>query len=218
MPLAEMMIDGRSSRSIAFDSSTSETYVEPVELERRVLAAQQRARLVVVALGVQAEDVGQLHGQRRVDVDGKRAGCGLLLAQALQLVDHLLRALERERRDDDLAAALVGPSDDRGQLVSQLLDRAVQPIAVGALGDQALDAAGHLGVAQDRQVVAPEVAGEGEAQRLPVVLDVEHDDGAAQHVPGVEEGHRDARRDRLPAVVGQTRPSAPSTVATSASP
>ena len=123
--------------------------------------------------------------------------------QALELVDDLLRALERERGDDDLAAALVGAPDHRGQLLSEQLDRAVQPIAVRALGDEALDAARHLGIAQDRQVVAAEVAGEGEAQRLPVVLDVEHDDGAAEHVPRVEEGHRDAGSDRLPAAVGQ---------------
>ena len=125
------------------------------------------------------------------------------MPEALELVDDLLRPLERERGNDDLAAALVGAPDDRGQLVAQELDRPVQAIAVGALGDQAFDAGRHLGVAQDRQVVAPEIAGEGEAQGLPLVLDVEHDDRAAQHVPRVEERQRDARRDGLSAVIGQ---------------
>ena len=76
------------------------------------------------------------------------------------------------------------------RLVVHPLDRVVQAVAVGALGDEHVRAVGDLGVAQDRHVAAAEVAGEHEPRSAALVVDVEHDDGAAQHVAGVEEGQR----------------------------
>ena len=59
-----------------------------------------------------------------------------------------------------------------------------------------------LRVAQDGHVLAAEVPGEDEARLLAVLVDVEHRDGAAEHVARVEEREVHAGRDRQLAVVG----------------
>jgi len=176
--------------------------VEPVELEGWVTAHELRIRLLVVALGVHLEDVGQLHGQRRIDVDGD-ARNPLGGPQALQGVDHLLRALEREGGDEDLAAATDRAVHRRRESLVDLFDGGVVAIAVRALADEAVDARRDLRVPQDGEALASEIDREGDAGPRAVVLDIEHDHRAAQHVAGVEQLEHDPRRDGVRAPVGQ---------------
>ena len=63
--------------------------------------------------------------------------------------------------------------------------------AVGALDDQDIGGRQHGGVAQQRDLGPPEVAG---IDQPPVLgLEIQGDDGRAQHVPGIVKGQGDAR-------------------------
>ncbi len=148
------------------------------------------------------EDVGDLHREGRVHVD-RHLRQAALLAQALECVDDLLGPFEGEGWDDDLAAAPGGARDHVGELVVHALDGIVQPIAVGALGDEHVSAARDLRVTEDRHVPAAQVPREDESLLGAHVVQVEHHDGAAEHMARVEKGHLGALRDRLPPMVGQ---------------
>ena len=173
---------------------------EPVELERRVALSEMASRFGVVALGMHAEHVGQAHGQRRVDVHphGRHASCCF---QALQGEDQLLCALQRERRHDHLAPAPVGTTQYLRQRIVHALDRIVNAIPVGALGDQQMGAGRHFRIAQDGDVAAPQVAGEHQA--AVVFLDVQRHDRAAQDVPRIVKRQTNAGGDVQEAVIGQ---------------
>ncbi len=88
-----------------------------------------------------------------------------------------------------------GPLNDRAQVLRHALDGRVQPVSVSAFHEEDVDPFRSLGVAQDRQVVASEVAGESDPHAAPAVLDVEHDDGAAQDVARFHKRQPDSGRD-----------------------
>src|SRR5207302_7982254 len=98
-------------------------------------ARDERARLLVVALWVHLEDVRDLHRERRVHVNGDLRD-ETLHAKALDREDDLLRALERERRHDELAAAIVDALHERNERFVHRLERRVKAIAVRALPDE----------------------------------------------------------------------------------
>jgi hypothetical protein len=79
----------------------------------------------------------------------------------------------------------------------------VEAVAVGAFGDQAIDAAGISGSRRMGSPLAAQIHGVGDAHVGAVVLDIEHDDGAAEHVAGVEQLEHDAGGDDVRAAVGQ---------------
>jgi hypothetical protein len=58
-----------------------------------------------------------------------------------------------------------------------------------------------LGIPKNGHVLPPEVPGEDEALGRAVLFDVEHRDGAAEHMAGVEERERDPGRDGQLAMV-----------------
>jgi hypothetical protein len=72
----------------------------------------------------------------------------------------------------------------------------VQPVAVGALGDQDIGAFGHFGIAQDGPRGPAEITGEHDALLRAPLFDVEAHHGAAEHVPSVVEGELHVVRDR----------------------
>jgi hypothetical protein len=167
-----------------------------VELERRVVPSQERARLRVEALRVQLEDVGDLHGQRRVDVDtapsGWRPSRGASSGRRSPPARARARTTARAacRRARNVRFTTLARSSSIFSMPSWL------PIAVRALRDEHVRAVGDLRVAQDRPVLPAQIAREHDAPLLPVLLDVEHRDGAAEHVARVDERHLHAARDR----------------------
>jgi hypothetical protein len=125
MPLAAMTMHGSRLGGDGLGFFLVRDVVKAVELEGRIAADQPRVGLFVVALGVHLEDVGQLHRERRIHVH--RHGRHLLGgAQPLERVDHLLRAFEREGRNEDLAAAANRAIDGLGQGVVDFLDGRVK--------------------------------------------------------------------------------------------
>ncbi len=72
---------------------------------------------------------------------------------------QLLRAAEREGRDDDVALASTKcVLDDEHQFVDGLAQRPVQPVAVGGFDHQHISRVDGRGVAHDRSSGLPEVA------------------------------------------------------------
>jgi len=58
------------------------------------------------------------------------------LRELEQRVEQLLRSADGERRDDDLAVAFDGPVDDLANPVIHVVERLVNPAAVGTFGQQ----------------------------------------------------------------------------------
>ena len=153
---------------------------------------------------MEPEDVGGVHRQRRIHVDqhvGNQAGA----LQPMQLVDQLLHAAHGEGGDEDLAAALAHLVHPAGEQLLRLRDRFMHAVGVGALDDEHVGGPvrrGRLGIADDGQAGAADVAREHEARRPARRGDVEHDRRAAQDVAGVVERERDAREDLRGVLIG----------------
>ncbi len=161
------------------------------------------ARLIVLQFGVLAKHFAHVHGQRAVHKNGKARQCAAFHHE-VQAVDQLLRAANGKRRHNHFAAALHGLFDHLPQLVLRFFRRFVGAVAVRAFQDQGVHVGDGGRVAQDGHALTPEVAGEGQPRFLSFLFNIQHSDGRAQDVPGLEELRRDARRDfkRLAVVAG----------------
>ena len=145
-------------------------------------AGEAADRLLVEALGMDLENGGGVDRHRRIDED-RQDGHLVLLLQGMDDVDQLLGALDGEGGDDDLAAPRMGLVDELGQLAGGQPDRLVQAVAVGRLQHQVIHGRQDLGIADDRQTVAAEVAAETDAQ---AALDGHVHGGGAQDMAGIE--------------------------------
>ena len=79
----------------------------------------------------------------------------------------------------------------------------MHPVAIGAFGDEVVDAAWDFRLTQDRKSPSSEINGEGDAHLVAIVLDIEDDDRTPQYVTGVEQLEHNARCDGMRASVGQ---------------
>jgi hypothetical protein len=86
---------------------------------------------------------------------------------------------------DDAAAPAGGAVDHVGQFVDYVVNLLVEAAAVGALHDQVVRARHSLGIADDGQVGAADVAGVGEAERRAPHCAVQHDAGGSENMSGV---------------------------------
>ena len=129
-----------------------------------------------------AEHFGGVGGQWAVDVYRiARNDTGFHLL--VQEVDDGLRAPDRKRRNDDLAAALISAADDAGELLLAVVYSLVDRAAVGALADQNIGFGKRGRVAQDRLVRPADVAGEVQRRRGIVALaEVQPHARRAKHV------------------------------------
>ena len=110
IPDAEMMIIGLGSPLSFFESATSVMYLIRFVPNGSSFARMRCEHLLVEALLVPPEHLGDIDGEGAVDVDGD-LGNAVLADEQAQEVDDLLRPLERERGDDDLPPALDGRAD-----------------------------------------------------------------------------------------------------------
>ena len=110
--------------------------VQAVEAEGILVVPDEGlVRLLVVALGMDLEDRGRVDRHRAVHPD-RDLGDALLVDEQVEVEHQLLRALDREGRDHDLAASRHRLVDDVGQLVHRVVGGLVQPVAVGRLEDE----------------------------------------------------------------------------------
>ena len=176
--------------------------VEPRQAERVAAIAEQLGCVRRVGLGVALEDLGRGDRHRRIEKHLHRRRQPVLLAALAQQVEQLLRALERKRRDDDVAAALERFADRLVKLFDRRRDRLVQAIAVGRLHHHDVNFGRIGGRPQQRPAGVAEVAGKEQPPAFRPFLEFEQDAGRAENMAGVEEGDGHARRQRDRLVVG----------------
>ena len=137
--------------------------------------AVKAAGVLVPLLGVLAEDAGDGDRQRAVDIDGK-LGDLLGVDEFVEKQHELLRALDGEGGNDDVSAARGDALHDAGELLLHVADGCVQAVAIGALHDEVVGGGRGVGIADDGQVLAANVAGKEQARLLALLH------GVDQHV------------------------------------
>ena len=147
-----------------------------------LLAENRRVKLE--KLLKMAVRLGRANGHRAVEIN--RDVCLEPLKEEMNLVQKLLGALDRERRNEQDAAIFDRLFNGRAQLCRALLGRFVQPVAVGRFAHDRIRPRNRLGLWQDGNIVIPDVAGKDDA--LPFSLD--RNVGGSQNVPGVVEHNR----------------------------
>ena len=105
----------------------------------------------------------------------------------------MLGAADGEGGADEAAAALDGTVDDIGQFALDSGEILVEAVTVGGLHDEVVGGREVLGITDDRQVFASDIAGEDERAALVIVLDVHVDAGGSEHVAGVVGAAGEAR-------------------------
>jgi uracil phosphoribosyltransferase len=143
---------------------------------------------------VHGEHRRRVDRERTVDEDrDRRDGAGA--GERVQIVDDLLRAAHGERRNEHPAAAGRRLAHDGAEALAHVGCRHVVAVAVRRLEDDDVGAARRMGVADDRQPGAPDVAGEHEARCPARLLALEHDARRPENVPRVDERGADAGDD-----------------------
>src|SRR5205807_2047669 len=118
-------------------------------------------------------------------------------------VDELLDSPQREGGNQDLPAACRDPADDLAESILAGGGGLVVAIAVGGFDDQRVDGTGgRLGIPDDGEPGAADVAGEDEAVDSPLG-DPEIHAGRAQNVAGLGVLEREVLADIVNPVVGQ---------------
>ena len=119
-------------------------------------------RFGIPEVGELAEDIGDVAGEGRIDVDGRVAGDFLRLPNLMEFIDEGLGASEGEGGHDDPAAALAVSPMMRARFVGDLGDGGMGAAAICAFGDQNVGLVEGIGVVEDGAVGPANVAGEDE--------------------------------------------------------
>ena len=148
--------------------------------------------LVQIAPQVSGKDFGSGAGQRRVHID-LEIGDGFYHTFLLHLpdeVEELLGASHRKGGDDHVAALAEGLVDDLGQsfgVVAVLV--LVEPVAVGALGEDIVGLVNVLGVPDDGLVLVADVARKDDFTGFALFSQPHLGAGRTQQVAGVGKAH-----------------------------
>ena len=148
------------------------------------------------------EDAGGGGRQRRIDID-RDLGQRLLGHQLAQVADQLLGPLDREGRDQERALRAHRRLHLGAQLATPVGGGSVLPVgvAIGALADQIVDAAGAFRVRVHQLVVRTDIAGKQQFHRG--FGEVQLDRGGAEQVAGVPETGAQAGQDLEPVAIGK---------------
>ncbi len=111
----------------------------------------------------------------------------------MQVVEQFLGPFQGEGRDDDVAATPHGGVDGVVELLDGGLQLFVPAIAVSAFHDHHVDGWRRCRIAQDRPGAQAQVAGKEYAPLFVPFVELQHDAGRAENVPGVDEGGLDPR-------------------------
>ncbi len=144
---------------------------------------------------MQAEDLGDVHGQRTVHEHVNRRQLAFF-PQLVQSVSQFLGAPHGKGGDEQLTSPVVGLLDGLTQHLFGFAGRLVEAVAVGTFHDDEVHVFGHLGVAQNGEPFTPDVAAEEQAELTTSFLHVDDNNGRAQDMPGIAEVNLHTR-DRL---------------------
>ena len=115
--------------------------------------------------------------------------------QFVELEEDVLRALEGERRDHEVAAGIAHAVDLRGEQPRRVLLGRMEPVAVGGFDEQVIGLRRKGGVLKDGHVPSADVAGENDRGFLPVPPDDDPDERSAEDVADVIERRLDSVGD-----------------------
>ena len=112
---------------------------------------------------------------------------------------QFLGAFQREGGNDDIAAARQSGLHRVIKLGQRLVERPVQPVAIGGFHHHGIGGCGRLWRQQQMMAGAADIARKQNAVRAGFVLAFDQDAGRAQNVAGIVEGRPNARAniDRL---------------------
>ena len=163
IPLEAMTIAGLPDATSSIDCCGDATVVIRV-VANALTPWRGRHHVGVELVGPVRVELQRARRHRAVDVDRQHRNAPRVF-EPLQPVEHLLDAPDRERRDDQLAAALGGVVDDAGQPPAVVVGF-VQSIAVGRLDEQDVGGVDRRRIGQHGPAVTAEVA--AEQDRSPV--------------------------------------------------
>ena len=109
--------------------------------------------------------------------------------------EDVLRALEGEGRDHEVAAGVVHAVDLGGEQVGRVALGRMEPVAVGGFDEHVIGLRRQGGIREDRHVPSADVAGEDDRGLLAVLADDDPDEGGAEDVADVGERRLDPVRD-----------------------
>ena len=149
--------------------------------------------VVVKKLAVAFKNFGGADSQRAVHKDGHVRRQLALLIEHMQAVEHLLGALYRKGRDNDLLALAVAVGNGFGQFrIAQGLIFVVA-VAVGGFHEDVVRLRGLFRVAHDKGLGPPDVARKDHTGGASVFVGLQTQAARTQDVPGVVVSDADAR-------------------------
>jgi hypothetical protein len=190
MPLAEMITTALHAERLRFVGALREVQLREVEGPALL---HQLPGLLVERFRVLAVDGAGLGSERAVHV---HRHIQVVLREDLpQEEEDLLRPAYGERRDDDVPTLPLGLLEDLRQLLLGSAVAFMQAVPVGGFHDQIVGLLDELRVPDDRLVGLAHVPAEQQLYRLPLVFQVEFEEGRAEDVAGVMEDDAHARRE-----------------------
>ena len=109
--------------------------------------------------------------------------------------EDVLRALEGERRDHEVAAGVAHAVDLGGQQAGHVALGRMEPVAVGGFDEHVIGLRREGGILEDGHVPSADVAGENDRGLPAVPADDDPDEGGAEDVADVVERRLDPIRD-----------------------
>ncbi len=176
---------------IAIELGVFSGQMQSGQRERVTTSLEERGDVRFEQFRIAPEDFGGGDRHRRIKKDLHCRIEAVLFDALVQKEQDLLGALQRERRDDDVAATRECLFDGQIKLIDRRLQRSVLPIAVGRFHHHDICRRRRNGIAQQRPPGVAEVARKQDASTLLVSLD--EDAGRTKNVAGIEEGRAKAR-------------------------
>ena len=181
--------------------------LEDIGRERVVAVLEHLAQRRLQQFGIFAVDFGGLDAHRRIEIGGRQVQLRIFFLELVQFVEHSLGPVDHEGGDQDLGARRERVFHGLLELRAGVLERFVEPVAVGGFDEHEIRLVDHRGRQLDDAAELSEVAGEDDLDRLlPLVLgDPGLHDGAAENVAGRLQAHLEPRQQLRLLLVGQGR-------------
>ncbi len=154
-------------------------------------AFYRRGEIVPVAL----EDLRGRDRHRRIQIDRKGRRQFVFRHALAQEKQDFLGPFEREGRNDDISPARQGGIHHLMEFLQGLVERPVQPVAIGRFHHHGVGGCGNLRRRQQARRGAADIAGKKCAADAALFLHLDQDAGGAQNMARIVEGRAHPRTD-----------------------